>query len=133
MNLIASPRFLPAVLWADAASAAGTGALHAAGASLLAPVLGLPQGLLSASGWGLFAVAAFAAWLARSRPIPRAGVLLLVAGNLAWVLGCLELLATGAAATPLGQAWLALLAAAVGALAVLEWVGLRRSPRTAWA
>jgi hypothetical protein len=133
MNPIASPRFLPAVLWADAASAAATGALHAAAAPWLAPVLGLPQGLLSTSGWVLFAVAAFAAWLARGRPVPRAGVLLLVGVNVAWVVGCIELLATGAAATSLGHAWLVLLAAAVGALAVLEWAGLRRAPRTAWA
>ena len=133
MNPIASPRFLPAVLWADAASAAATGALHAAAAPQLAQLLGLPQGLLAASGYGLFAVAAFAAWLARSRPVPRAGVLLLVGVNLAWVAGCVELLATGAAASPLGKGWLVLLAVAVGALALLEWAGLRRAPRTAWA
>ncbi|MCD6077313.1 MAG: putative rane protein [Ramlibacter sp.] len=133
MTLIASPRFLPAVLWADAAAGLATGVLQVAAGPVLARWLGLPQGLLSASGVALFAYAAFAAWLARGRPVSRGGVMLLVAGNLAWVLGCMELLFTGAAATPLGQAWLVMLAVAVGALAALEWAGLRRAPRTAWA
>ncbi len=133
MQMIASPRFLPAVLWVDAAAGVATGTLQVAAAPLLAGWLGLPQGLLSGAGIALFAYAAFAAWLARGRPVSRIGVLLLVFGNLAWVAGCLELLFTGAATTALGQAWLALLALAVGALAALEWAGLRQAPRTAWA
>ncbi|MBE7368493.1 hypothetical protein [Ramlibacter pallidus] len=133
MNLIASPRFLPAVLWADAASGLATGVLQVAAAPVLAGWLGLPQGLLSASGYALFAYAAFAAWLARGRPVSRGGVVLLVLANLVWVAGCVELLFTGAAATWLGQGWLLVLAVAVGALAALEWAGLRGARRTAWA
>jgi hypothetical protein len=133
MNLISSPRFLPAVLWIDAVSAAGIGVLQVAGGGLLAGWLGLPSSLLLASGLVLFAFAALAARSARSRPTWRAGVLVLIAGNVVWVLGCVELLFVGAAATPLGVAWLALQAIAVGGLALLEWLALRRAAAPAWA
>ena len=134
MSLIASPRFLPTVLWIDAASCAGTALLHLAGASLLAPLLGLPAGLLQASAFILCLVAPYAAWLARRDPPWRAGVLLLAAGNALWVLACLALLFTGAAGTPAGQAWLVLQAVAVGVLAELEILAVRRRPATpGWA
>jgi hypothetical protein len=132
MNFLSSPRFLPAVLWADAASALATGALQLAAAPLLSEWLGLSAGLLTASGWVLLAVGAYAAWIARG-PIRRPAVLALVAGNALWVAGCVELLLTGAAATALGVAWLVVQALAVGVLAEMEWMGLRRAPSTAMA
>jgi hypothetical protein len=49
------------------------------------------------------------------------------------VLGSVELLLTGAAATAFGVAWLVVQALAVGFLAELEWLGLRRSSSTAMA
>ena len=133
MSLTASPRFLPAVLWADAASCLASGVLQLAAAPMLARLLGLSQGLLVQTGWVLVAVAAFAAFLARSRPVPRVGVYLLVAGNVAWVLGCIELAFTGAAQTGLGVAYLLFQAIAVAAIAALEWAGVRRATPTAWA
>jgi hypothetical protein len=133
MSLIASPRFLPAVLWADAASCAGTGLLQLAAAPLWAAWFGLPASLLVASGWVLLAVAAFAAWLASRRSIPRAGVWLMVAGNVGWLLACLELLFSGAAGNLAGAAWVVLQALVVAVLAGCEWLALRRSPRPAWA
>jgi hypothetical protein len=133
MNFASSPRFLPTVLWIDAASAAASGGLQVAAATLLAGWLGLPAGLLTASGVALFAFAALAAWAARGRPVPRAGVYLLIAGNAAWVVGCLELLFTGAGLTLLGQAFLVVQALFVGVLAELQWIGLRRAPAAAWA
>jgi hypothetical protein len=132
MNLVSSPRFLPAVLWADAVSALATGVLQLAAAPLLSAWFGLPAGLLTASGWVLLAVAGYAAWTARA-PIRRPAVLALVAGNALWVLGCVELLLTGAAATALGSAWLVIQALAVGVLAELEWIGLRRTASAAMA
>jgi hypothetical protein len=57
----------------------------------------------------------------------------LVAGNALWVAGCVDLLLTGAAATALGVAWLVMQALAVGVLAELEWLGLRRSSSAAMA
>lgn len=133
MDFASSPRFLPTVLWIDAASAAASGLLQVAAAAPLAGWLGLPAGLLSASGFALFAFAALAAWAARRRPAPRAGVYLLIAGNAAWVVGCLELLFTGAGLTLLGQAFLVVQALFVGVLAELQWIGLRRAPVAAWA
>lgn len=132
MSLFASPRFLPTVLRVDAASCAATGALQLAGAPRLADWFGLPAPLLTATGAFLLAVCAYALWASRM-PIRRPAVLLLVAGNALWVLGCVALLAVGAATTPLGQAWLVVQAVAVGLLAELEWSGLRRAPAAAWA
>ena len=133
MTLISSPRFLPAVLSIDAVSAGASGLLHVAAASALAGWLGLDARLVSASGLALFAVAALALWAARSKPVPRAAVYLLVAINAAWVVGCVELLLTAGGLTTLGQAFLVLQAVFVGALAQLEWMGVRRSRATAWA
>ena len=126
----ASPGFLPLVLRVDAASCAATGALQLAAAPTLSTLFGLPQPLLVATGAFLLAVCAFALWASRS-PIRRPAVGLLIAGNGLWVLGCLELLLTGAAATGLGQAWLLVQALAVALLAGLEWLGLKRAPARA--
>lgn len=133
MNVFSSPRFLRNVLWADAASGAVTGALHLAAAGWLAQVLGLPSGLLLASGGVLAGVILLASWLATRQPVPRGPLWLLIIGNWLWVVGCLALLFTGAAATPLGQAYLVMHAVTVGVLAELEWMGLRRYPVTGWA
>lgn len=126
MNFLASSRLLRAVLWADVASCAGCAALHLGVASRLAGWFGLPVGLLVGSGLALLGFVAFAAWLAsRPRP-PRRGVQALALANGAWVLGCLALLVTGAAGTGMGQAWLVLQAVAVGVLAELQWLAVRR-------
>lgn len=133
MSVTTHPRFLPAVLWADAASCLASGVLQLAATGLLASWLGLPAALLAASGWLLIGVAAFAAWLASRRPVPRAGVYLLVAGNVGWVLGCVELAFSASALTALGLAYLLFQAVAVAAIAALEWAGVRHAPRTALA
>lgn len=133
MSIFASPRFLPSVLWADAASGAGTALLHLTAAGALAPLLGLPHGLLVASGLLLLVFVAGAAWLANCDPVPAAGVRLLMAGNWAWVLACVGLLLAGAAGNTWGQAYLVIQALAVAALAELQWLGLRRYPVRGWA
>ncbi len=133
MNVLASPRFLPALLWLDAGSAAAFGLLQVGASGPLSEWLGLPPGLLFASGLVLLGCAVLAIASARPRPPWRAGVLVLVAANLVWVLGCLELLFAGAPGTVLGVAYLAVHALAVGALALLEGLALRRLGRLAWA
>ena len=60
MNLTSSPRFLPTVLWLDAASCLATGLLQLAAPAALSAWFGLPAALLATSGWMLLAVAAFA-------------------------------------------------------------------------
>lgn len=132
MNLFASPRYLPLVLRLDAASCAATGLLQLLAAPELAAWFGLSPALLATTGWLLLGVAAYALW-ASLAPLRRPAVWVMVAGNVAWALGCLDLLFSGAAATGLGQAWLAFQAAVTLLLAELEWTGLRRAPAAAWA
>ncbi|RZU02086.1 hypothetical protein [Rivibacter subsaxonicus] len=128
LDRFASPAsLLRTVLWCDAASSAAMGLGLIAGAGLLAAPLGLPEAPMRAIGIGFLPFAAFAGWLA-SRPLPpRAGVWLVIAINIVWVIESLALLASdGIAPTPLGSGFVLLQAAAVAVLAGLEWTGLRR-------
>lgn len=133
MSIFASPRFLRQVLTADAASGALTALLHLTAAGALAPLLGIPYGLMVASGVALVLFVAGAAYLASCDPVPRGGVRVLVAANWAWVGGCLVLLALGIPGTALGQAYVVMQAVAVAILAELQWFGLRRYPVQGWA
>jgi hypothetical protein len=133
MTIFASPRFLRAVLLADAASGAASAALHLAAGSLLAQWLGLPHELLLASGALLVGYVLLASWLASRQPVARGAVWVLIIGNWIWALACLGLLLSGAAGTTLGQAYLVMQAIAVAVLAELEWLGLRRYPVVGWA
>lgn len=133
MSIFASPRFLRTVLWADAASGAGTALLQLTAAGALASLLGLPAQLLVASGLVLLVYVAGAAYLANCDPVPRGPVWALIVGNWAWVAGCVALLVAGAASTAPGQAYLVVQAVAVAALAELQWMGLRRTPVAGWA
>jgi hypothetical protein len=127
MNFATPHRMLRPLLWLDAASAGGCGALQLAAAGMLAPLFGLSSTLLLASGAALLAYVAAASWLASRETVPRAGVQALALANAAWVVGCLALLLTGQAGTTWGQAWLVLQAVAVGVLAELQWMAVRRS------
>ena len=71
MSVFASPRFLPRVMWADAASCAATGALQVAFTDALARLTGLPAPLLLGTGVFLLAYAAMAAFMAGRRTPPR--------------------------------------------------------------
>ncbi len=131
MNPTSSTRFLSTVLWVDAASCLATGLVQLAAPTALSAWFGLPEGLLAATGWMLLAVAAFAAVAARTPRPPL--VWMMIVGNAAWLLGCAELLLTGAAGTALGVAWLVMQGLVVGVLGELEWLGLKRAPATAMA
>jgi hypothetical protein len=134
MSIFAHPRFLRNVLWADAAAGAASSLLHLLGAGLLAPLLGLPHGVLVMSGAGLLVYVAGAMYLAAYEPISRSGVSVLIAANWAWVGACAVVFMMNAStATPLGQAYIVVHALAVAALAELEWFGLRGAPRVGWA
>jgi hypothetical protein len=135
---LSSPTTLRRVLAFDAVSGAGTGVLHLWLAPVLASWLGLPEALLQASGFAIFAFVLLAGWLALQASPPRGPLMVIVLLNMAWALGCVWLAFGGAAAsTPLGMAYLLLQAVAVLALAELEWMGLRglaradRQPLTA--
>lgn len=133
-SFFASPHFLRRVLWADAASGVGTALLHWEFADVLAPVLGLPVSLLQWSGLALVGFVLFISWIASRRNIPAGLVWVLIAANTAWVLGCVGLLASSLVVpTTLGIAFLIVQAVAVGVLAELEWIGVRKiQPEPAW-
>lgn len=127
MSIFSSPQFLRVVLRADAASGLATSLLQLLLTGLLVDLLGLPGELLIGSGLMLLVYAAGAAFLANCDPIPRPLVWVLVAGNWAWVAGCLVLLFGGPVApTLLGKAYLVVQAVAVAALAELQWFALRQ-------
>lgn len=126
MSILASPRFLPRVMAADAISCAATGAVQLGLTDALARQTGLPAALLTGTGVFLLAYAALAAWMARRPVPPRRLIGLVVAGNLAWAAGGVALLASGLVAqTALGVAWVLAQVVVVIALADLQWMGLR--------
>ena len=128
MSVFASPRFLPRVMWADAASCAATGALQVAFTDALARLTGLPAPLLLGTGVFLLAYAAMAAFMAGRRTPPRGLIGLVVVGNFGWAAACIALLVRGMfAVTALGMAWALAQAACVVVLAELQWTGLRRT------
>jgi len=128
MSIFASPRFLPNVMWADAASCAATGALQVAFTGALARLTGLPEALLMGTGVFLLAYAAAAAFMASRSTPPRTLIGLVVAGNFGWAAACAVLLVSGAfPVTALGTAWVIAQAVTVVVLAELQWTGLRRT------
>jgi hypothetical protein len=122
------------MLWADAFAAAASSLLHLYASDVLATLLGVPQAVLAMSGIGLLVYVAAATYLAVCDPVPRTGVKALIAANWVWVGGCAVIFWMHAPAlTALGQAYIAVHAVAVAALAELEWFALRREPRVGWA
>lgn len=131
--LPASASFLRRVLWLDAVTGLATCALQLLLPGYLATLLGLPESLLAESGWALLAFGAGITFLATRPQIPRAGVWLLIGGNVAWALACLALI-FGGALTPTvpGTVFLAVQAFWVFLMAELEWVGLRKAAAGRW-
>jgi len=127
MSVFASPRFLPNVMWADAASCAATGALQVAFTDALARLTGLPAPLLMGTGVFLLAYAAMAAFMASRAAPPRTLIGLVVVGNFGWAVACISLLVSGIfPVTAVGVAWVLAQAVCVIVLAELQWTGLRR-------
>lgn len=128
MSVLSSPQFLRNVLLADAITGLGSGVLQLLFTGTMASMLGLPAGLLTATGVFLLAFAAALAFLATRQPIPRAPVWIVVVGNMGWAVGCVVLLASGVfPVTALGMAYLLVHAVTVFVMAELEWMGLRRA------
>jgi hypothetical protein len=120
--------FLRRALQADALFSGVSAALLTLGAAMLAPLMNLPVALLRETGVFLIAYAALVGWLGMRATMPRALVMVVIAGNAAWTLASIALLFSGAV-TPnlLGEAAIAAQAIVVGVLAELQYVGLRRS------
>ena len=98
------------------------------GAGELAPLLDLPEQLLRETGLFLIAYTALVGWLGTRQAMPKALVVIVIAGNAAWTVASIALLFSGTV-TPnlLGEAFVLVQAIVVGALGELQYVGLRRS------
>lgn len=119
MNAITLKR----VLFLDAASCLGMGALLAAASAALAAPLGIAAPILFGAGLFLLPVAMFIAFVA-SRPALRPLLVwLVVAGNVLWVAESFVLIATTPSITMLGQGFVAVQAAMVAGLTALETFG----------
>jgi hypothetical protein len=120
--------FLRRAILADAIFSGASAVLLSLGAGALAPLLHLPEALLRETGLFLIAYAALVGWLGTRQSMPKALVWIVVVGNAAWTLASIALLFSGAV-TPnlLGEAAVAMQAIAVGVLAELQYLGLRRS------
>jgi len=113
---------------ADALVSGAMALLLAFDTGVLAPLLNLPEALLRESGLFLIAYAALVGWLGTRSSMPKLLVGIVIAGNVAWTLGSIALLFSGAV-TPnlLGEAFVAIQAVATGVFAELQYIGLRRS------
>ena len=120
--------FLRRAILGDAIFSGASAVLLTLGAGELAPLLNLPEALLRETGLFLIAYAALVGWLGTRQAMPRPLVLIVIAGNAAWTLASIALLFSGAV-TPnlLGEVFVVMQAIIVGALAELQYIGLRRS------
>ena len=80
------------VLHVDAAITGATALLMLLGAPLLDDLLDLPTALLAGAGTVLIPYVGYLLWLARRDAVPRAGIGVAIAANLAWAAGCAVLL-----------------------------------------
>lgn len=135
MPAIASSITLRNLLLADAATCIAMGLLLAVGADALSRLTLIPAALLLYAGLALLPIAAFMAAVALRAAIPPAGALLVVAGNALWAACSILLLLSGwIEPNVLGGGFIAVQAAAVALLAVLEYGALNgasalRQPR----
>jgi len=115
-------------LLADAIFSGASAVLLSFGAGALAPLTNLPEPLLRETGLFLILYAALVGWLGTRPAMPKALVAVVIAGNAAWTLASIALLFSGAVTPNIwGEALVAAQAIAVGALAELQYIGLRRS------
>jgi hypothetical protein len=126
--------FLRRAILADAIFSGVSAIVLTFAAAALAPLLSLPEALLRETGLFLIAYTALVSWLGTRQAMPKALVLIVIAGNVVWTLASIALLFSGAV-TPnlLGEVAIAAQAIAVGAFAELQYIGLRKSGGTVTA
>jgi hypothetical protein len=126
--MINPSQFLRRAILADAIFSGASAVALTFGGGVLAPWLDLPESLLRETGLFLIAYTMLVGWLGTRQSMPKALVAVVIAGNAAWMLASIALLFSGAV-TPnlLGEAFVVAQAIAVGALAELQYIGLRRS------
>ena len=120
--------FLRRAILADAIFSGASAILLTLGAGELAPWLSLPEALLRETGLFLIAYAALVGWLGTRQSMPKALVLIVIAGNVAWTLASIALLFSGAVSPNLfGEIVVVAQAIATGVFAELQYIGLRKS------
>lgn len=120
--------FLKFALVADAVASGATALLLAAGAGALSGLLGLPEPLMRYAGLFLLPYAVIVGWVGLRPEIPRNGVRAIIAANIAWSVGSIALLVSGAVAPGLlGSLFVIGQAVVVAAFAVLQAMGLNRA------
>jgi len=126
--MIHPSQFLRRALLADAVFSGIAAVVLTLDASALAPLLDLPEALLRETGLFLIAYTALVGWLGTRQTMPKVLVAIVIAGNIAWTIGNIALLFSGAV-TPnlLGEAFVVAQAIATGVFAELQYIGLRRS------
>jgi hypothetical protein len=113
---------------ADAIFSGASALLLVTAAGPLATLLALPETLLRETGLILIVYAAFVGWLATRAAMPAGAVWAAIIVNAAWLLASVALLVSGEVAPNwLGEVAIVLQAIAVGVLAELQYVGLRKS------
>ena len=126
--MISPSQFLRRALLADAIFSGVSAAGLTFGAGAFASLLNLPEALLLETGLFLIAYTILVGWLGTRHAVPRALVVLVVAGNAAWTLASIALLFSGAVSPNLlGEIAVVAQAIATGVLAELQYIGLRRS------
>src|SRR5688572_23718859 len=109
------------LLLIDSATCVACGLLMTAAARPMAQLTHIPDTVLTYAGLALFGVAAFIALVATRAAESAPAVGAVIAGNLGWCAASSWLLVGGVITpTPLGQAFIALQAVVVLALALLE-------------
>ena len=128
MPSILPSTFLRRALSLDAITSGAVALLQLAAGGVLANLFALPRAVLTESGLFLVVYVALLVAMARAKRLPVALVKLVIAGNLAWALGCAALaIGDFVPFNRLGTAYLLVQVVAVLVFAVLEAQGLARS------
>jgi len=115
-------------LQADALVSGAMALLLSLGAAVLSRLLALPQPLLLEAGLFLIGYAACVGFLGSRAVLPKALVLIVIAGNVAWTLASLALLLADAVSpNAFGIGFVVMQALAVGVFAEMQYLGLRHS------
>lgn len=112
---LTDPR-LRTLLRFDATLTAGNGLLYLTFAGWIGTWSGAPDALVRGLGGLLLVVGAAVAVLSTRQPVPRTGLLVLIAVNLTWVVGSMGYAGLGAL-TALGRSWTILQALLVAGFA----------------
>ncbi|MCK1711540.1 MULTISPECIES: hypothetical protein [unclassified Bradyrhizobium] len=132
--MINASTFVRRALLADAIFSGVAALGFTFGASAFAALFNLPEALLRETGLFLIFYTALVGWLASRAAVPKPLVLLVVIGNVAWTIGSIALLFSGAVSPNLsGELMVVAQAIATGVFAELQYVGLRKSENAAMA